>query len=264
MMYLSRGAWGARADIPRLGNLVSSGRRTHVIIHHTVIVDSDATPNLWETVDEVKLKMRQLQTTRPDLGLDVPYNFVIFLMVDGEIVVCEGRGYDRDGAHTYGHNTDGIGIALEGNFDLRVDVIPYQPAINSFLADLRGVFANLATIDKHQDFSQTGCPGKSIIDVFSGFAFIEPQEEEIMTPPLRFVQAGTGLVWVTDGIGKVGIGHQNVRTDIVNLGLAEDRTFPVSQEFVDSLVDVHKAGNGGITEAECVDAVKQAFKEGSG
>ena len=85
-----------------------------------------------------------------------------------------------------------------------------------------------------------------------------------MTPPLRFVQAGTGLVWVTDGIGKVGIGHQNVRTDIVNLGLAEDRTFPVSQEFVDSLVDVHAAGNGGITEAECVDAVKQAFKEGSG
>src|SRR3990170_1011537 len=118
MIYLSRGAWGARTDIPRLGNLVSSDRRTHVIIHHTVIIDNDATPDLWETLDEVKLKMRQLQTIRPDLGLDVPYSLVVFLMTDGDIIVCEGRGYDRDGAHTYGHNTDGIGVALEGNFDL--------------------------------------------------------------------------------------------------------------------------------------------------
>jgi len=106
-------------------------------------------------------------------------SFVVFLMTDGDIIVCEGRGYDRDGAHTYGHNTDGIGVALEGNFDLSVDVTPYQPTINTFLASLRGLFANLATIDKHQDFSQTGCPGKSIIDVFSGFALIQPKEDNM-------------------------------------------------------------------------------------
>ena len=182
MLYLSREAWGARTDIPRLGNPVPRQHRTHVIVHHTVIGDPDSTPHLWETLDEVRLKMRQLQTIRPDLGLDVPYNFVIFLMADGSIVVCEGRGYELDGAHTYGHNTTGVGVAFQGNFELPFDIRPFQPETNVFLSILKATMPNLVAINKHQDFSQTDCPGKSIIDVFSGFAFIEPNEDEEMTP----------------------------------------------------------------------------------
>src|SRR3990170_848651 len=135
MLYLSREAWGARTDIPRLGNPVPRQHRSHIILHHTVITDPDATPNLWETVDEVRLKMRQLQTSRPDLGLDVPYNFVIFLMPEG-IVVCEGRGYNLDGAHTYGHNTTGVGVAFQGNFELPFDIRPFQAETNAFLSIL--------------------------------------------------------------------------------------------------------------------------------
>ena len=70
--YVDRVGWGARTDIPRLGNKVARNIRTHVIIHHTVIIDSDATPNLWETESEVFEKMKRLQTIRPDLGDDVP------------------------------------------------------------------------------------------------------------------------------------------------------------------------------------------------
>src|SRR3989304_1394121 len=78
--YADRTGWGASLGFPRLGFHVPRRTRTHVIIHHTVVVDPDATPNLWDTENTVFGRMVQLQTFRPDFGLDVPYTFVIFLM----------------------------------------------------------------------------------------------------------------------------------------------------------------------------------------
>ena len=139
VIFVDRAGWGARQDLPRLGHRVLRITWTHVIIHHTVVVDPDATPNLWETENKVFGRMVQLQTIRPDLGLDVPYNFVIFLMAGNpaSIYVCEGRGEDRSGAHTRGHNTTGIGIALEGNFELAFDIGPFVPLISRFLGASR-------------------------------------------------------------------------------------------------------------------------------
>lgn len=183
ILYLTREDWVARTDLSRLGHNVPRDQRIEVIFHHTVIVDHDATPNLWETVDEVKAKMRQLQTIRPDLGLDVPYSFVIFLMADGTIIVGEGRGSDRRGAHTYGHNRTGIGIAFEGNFELPVDVGPFTPEVNRVLGWLKfdEGMGNLQAIRKHDDFSDTSCPGESIRQAFGGFAFEPSGEENDMT-----------------------------------------------------------------------------------
>ncbi len=154
--YYERDEWGARTDIPRLGGpedprrtgsgyrrrLVPRDRRTHIIQHHTVIIDDDATPNLWETTAEVFRKMRQLQTIRPDLGLDVPYNFVGFLMAasyPAMLIICEGRGFDRSGAHTAGqaadgswHNVSGLALALEGNFELGGNISPWMADISAF------------------------------------------------------------------------------------------------------------------------------------
>jgi len=180
MLYLNRESWGARTDLVRLGYNVPRDQRTEIIVHHTVIVDSDATPNLWETIDEVKAKMRQLQTIRPDLGLDVPYSFVIFLMADGTIIVCEGRGLDRTGAHTYGHNTSGIGVAFEGNFELSVNIERFTVEINQFLGWLKfdKDMSYLQDIFKHNDFSNTACPGLYIVSVLSNFMFVQLEEEE--------------------------------------------------------------------------------------
>lgn len=148
LLYFDRAEWGARTDIPRLGYFVPAWRRTHAIMHHTVVIDNDATPNLWETEAEVTAKMRQLQTIRPDLGLDVPYNDVGFLMAGGKLLVCEGRGADRTGAHTHGHNTAGVALALQGNFELARDIGPWVPAISRWWGWLkyeRGL-ANLGTV----------------------------------------------------------------------------------------------------------------------
>ena len=198
ILYLDREAWGARTDIPRLGYAVDPVRRTEAIHHHTVIIDLDATPNLWESEAEILPKMRQLQTIRPDLGLDVPYNFVTFLMAGNTsrgkyIIVCEGRGDRRTGAHTHGHNTAAIANCLEGNFELAVDLMPYLPLLSHFwgwLKEDRGL-ARLGTshpagreVYGHQDFTQTACPGQYLMAVIGDIEIekIEVQQEDEMTP----------------------------------------------------------------------------------
>jgi len=200
----TREDWKADPAHPRVGHLVPREARTHVIIHHTVLVDPDPSPNVWEEDEEIRSAMRKLQTIRPDLDLDVPYNFVVFLRPKdrvNRVTVCEGRGEDRSGAHTYGHNTKGIGIAFMGNFEKAVsgfakDYIPY---VNLFLGwlqmdpnaqgyggpwdPMQNLGSKFPIIDDgqkhrnvyiHRDFKATACPGGSIAEVADQFNFTNP------------------------------------------------------------------------------------------
>lgn len=196
IIYLTRQDWGAHAAYPRLGGRIAPADRVEAIHHHTVIIDNDATPNLWETLDEVKAKMRQLQVIRPDLGLDVPYNFVAFLMADGTIVLCEGRGAHRRGAHTKYHNRTGMAIAIEGNLELQVDVGRFVEGLShawGWIADEHGlvnlgsvrpsgaeIFGHLNFRNPNDRRTWTACPGASMMAVI-GRITITPYEEEDMT-----------------------------------------------------------------------------------
>jgi N-acetylmuramoyl-L-alanine amidase len=197
LRFVDRRGWGASAEHPRLGNDVPRNARTHVIIHHTVMPDTDGSPNLWETDTEVFAMMRRLQTVRPDLGLDVPYNFVVFLMNGGtRIIVCEGRGEDRSGAHTKGHNTTGIGVCFAGNFEnAAVDPMAISSRmflLSHFLGWLKfsashpsyGNFAPMANLGNlrpqsravffHEDFKNTACPGRIMKPHAAQVRFINP------------------------------------------------------------------------------------------
>lgn len=141
LRLVTRKAWGADTSIPRLGTSVPRRERTHVFIHHTVMVDNDGTPNVWETDGEIFVMMRRLQKVRPDLGLDVPYNFVAFLTAGGGLTICEGRGEDRSGAHTVGHNSKAIAVSFAGDFENRIiapaDLEERMPLLSEFLKWLR-------------------------------------------------------------------------------------------------------------------------------
>ncbi|GJL53353.1 MAG: hypothetical protein NPIRA02_04850 [Nitrospirales bacterium] len=200
LTFVDRQGWGAKTAFPRQGHRVPRSKRTHVIMHHTVVSDtSDSSPSVWETLSEVYLNMRRLQTIRPDLGNDVPYNFVVYLMSKNDgIVVCEGRGEDRSGAHTKGHNTEGIGIAFAGNFDDEtvegIDVAKRMYLLSGFLGWLKhdpshpsyGTFramkhlGSMRPADRavyvHRDFKSTACPGKRAIPHLSQLAFINPND----------------------------------------------------------------------------------------
>jgi len=184
IVLLSRSDWGARTDLPRLGAIVNRGSRTEVFIHHTVIIDDDDTTNEWEDLDEVKQRMRELQTTRPDLGLDVPYNFVAFCMAGGELVLGEGRGLDRSGAHTVGHNHSALAVSFQGNFEelpLPANLDAQLTALGNWLRERREQdgFVNLGTdrplgreVFGHRDIKATDCPGQHVFDRLSLIQFL--------------------------------------------------------------------------------------------
>lgn len=200
LMFLDRSAWGADTDKPRKGRKVARSRRTHVIIHHTVLVDSDdATPNLWERESAIKKNMRRLQVIREaDLGADVPYSFVAFFVKrQSGVVICEGRGEDRTGAHTKGHNTKGIGLAIAGNFETETTAgIEFSKRIHllsAFLGWLKhnpshpeyGQFKPMKNLGDfrpqgrqvfvHRDFKNTACPGKLLMPHLNQLGFTDPQ-----------------------------------------------------------------------------------------
>jgi hypothetical protein len=185
LRYVTRKGWQADTSIPRLGEFVPRSQRTHVFVHHTVIVDNDETPNIWESEAEIFASMRRLQKVRPDLGLDVPYNFVVFMStVNDGIIVCEGRGEDRAGAHTKGHNTKSIATSFAGDFENKImpppeierRMEPYaafltwlrtsasHPDLGHFepLSKLGSLKPNGRSLFFHRDVKATACPGSKL------------------------------------------------------------------------------------------------------
>lgn len=176
-IFLDREDWGADPALPRLGAPVERSERSEVFIHHTVETDEDPTPNEWESLDEVGAEMRKLQVIRrQDLGADVPYSFVAFCMADGDLAICEGRGLDRQGAHTVGHNRSALAVSFQGNFEL--EPLPAQfdaqlAALGDWLRSLRvdHGFSELGSrrpagrqLWGHRDVKATACPGRHLFE----------------------------------------------------------------------------------------------------
>jgi len=198
LRVVTRDAWGANGNYPRLGAKVARSRRTHVFIHHTVMVDTDDTPNIWDRDADIFKMMRRLQTVRAeDLGADVPYNFVAFLTKGGGLTICEGRGEDRAGAHTKGHNTAAIAVSFAGDFhdvDIEnIEVARRMPLLSFFLGWLKysashedyGDFTPLKRLGTlqpegrrvffHRDVKNTDCPGAKLEQHLKQVDFIDPE-----------------------------------------------------------------------------------------
>ena len=104
----------------------------------------------------------------------------------------------------------------------------------------------------HEDTIQGRQAGKSDpgpeFDRARFIASLNPEEEEDMK--LKFIQAPEGPEWATNGTIKMGVTSPQIKTDLVNLGLAEGAglahdPFPVAQEFADWLIDIAAASGGG-------------------
>ena len=242
LVYLDRGDWGANTSLPRLGHIVPNDKRTEMIHHHDVIVDDDLTKNIWEDIGEVKRGMRRLQTIRPKLGLDVPYNFEFFAMADGSAILCEGRGYVRTGAHTIGHNTSGIAICWHGNTMLPIDMSKWTTHLShawGWLKYDKGLSRLGTVVTGHRDYYATACPGDNL---YAALPDITPTRYQVPTPPEEdedmkpyvawdrdrqriYLVGPWGASWITDAkdvkkfeeqYGKLEVGFSSATLDSLN------------------------------------------------
>lgn len=181
--YLSREEW--EAGPIGAGHAVPHSQFTGLAVHHTVMVmpDYDRDGFLNGDLDDICRYMRQLQVSRPDLGLEVPYSFVVFLGADDDdCVVAEGRGFGRTGAHTAGQNSSRYGVAFAGNASVTQvtdGVIEGIRWVGSALEDPGGARPTVG----HRDLKPTECPGNTLYarlgELQPPFTRTAPQEDEM-------------------------------------------------------------------------------------
>ncbi|XP_071581463.1 peptidoglycan recognition protein 3-like [Temnothorax nylanderi] len=151
---ISRAQWGARAPKRTALNL-KSNPAPYVIIHHS-------TGSGCETQAICQLKVRQFQNDHMNRRnwADIGYNFLIG--EDGN--VYEGRGWDKQGAHSVPYNKKSIGICIIGDYRHRTPNAAAVQAVANLIA--HGVqnhkIKNDYKLLGHLQTWTTACPGNSL------------------------------------------------------------------------------------------------------
>lgn len=225
--YFARGDWDF-SGLPRMGYQVDPKQFTGLAVHHTVTYfDPDDFDPAGEII-AVKNHMRRLQNERPDLGLDVPYSWVVFEHQNaGDSYVCEGRGPGRTGAHTYGYNSTRYGVAVVGNF---VNQVPTQGIIDgiNYVGYHYCPWATSPT-QGHGSFPQnaTACPGNNLNSRLGEMQPpFKPSEPTVIEKPnglddddmLRMLIDESGTVYAVDGLQATPISSQYTVTVLTAAG----------------------------------------------
>ena len=168
------------------------------MVHHTV-VPYGGDPGAY---------MRRMQAARPDLGLEVPYSFVVMPgATDNDAVIGVGRGWSRTGAHTIGYNDTAYGVAFAGDY---TDVAPTA----AMFAAVRLIGSYMDAPEEtlgHRDTYATACPGAATYPLLGELQ--PPFQSQHDTPEDTDVQlsdtttAGNSvndiLNWSIDGINRL-------------------------------------------------------------
>ena len=153
LTYLERSDWD-KSGARRRGYAVPQSQFRSLILHHTVNVWADQ-PRLEDELEA----MQHLRTVRPDLGNDVPYHFVLFAQRNPmDVVIAEGRGWERTAAHQPGKNSSTYGCAFYGDYrkdELNTGLIEGVRWIGTHIKDPRPTTG-------HRDHKATICPGDEI------------------------------------------------------------------------------------------------------
>ncbi|KAL5017095.1 hypothetical protein ScPMuIL_006684 [Solemya velum] len=164
---MPRGQWIARQ--PKHINAMSTPVE-FVFIHHSAMSQCHGDRDNCR-------EMRLIQNLHMDeRGWDdIAYNFV----VSGDGRIYEGRGWDREGAHTKGWNDIAIAVCFMGNF---VETDPDPVAISAvqnllILGEELGKISPDYKLYGHRDVRPTECPGEklyTLISSWKNFDMFEP------------------------------------------------------------------------------------------
>ncbi|XP_055686888.1 peptidoglycan-recognition protein LF-like [Lutzomyia longipalpis] len=156
LRIVSRNEWEARPELNEPVHLHLPTKR--VILAHT------ATDNCTTLVDCIKI-VKDLQKFHMDTHGwdDIGYNF----LVGGDGSAYEGRGWEKQGAHTKNYNVNAIGIAFIGTFN---KVTPPEEQLRAFRNLLQwGIDSKkldeMYKLFGHRQFSPTSSPGQVLYDI---------------------------------------------------------------------------------------------------
>lgn len=171
--YLTRADWGAG---PVTRGEVLTVAPVGWFVHHTVMIlpDYDRDGFRHGDLDDVKRYMGELQRARPDLGSEIPYSWVGFRGEnDHAVVICEGRGAMRSGAHTgdrdWRLNYTHYAWAVAGNTETE----PFTIGEATGFRWLAARFTPKATgpTRGHRDAAATACPGRN---AYAALGLLQP------------------------------------------------------------------------------------------
>ncbi|HAH07943.1 MAG TPA: hypothetical protein DCM05_15705 [Elusimicrobia bacterium] len=149
---LSRSDWGAAAS----RGASRDADKDKITVHNTA---GAQTMSRAETLRQVRGIQSYHQN---DKGwADVGYHFLI----DGQGRIVEGRALDKLGAHTEGHNSGNIGVALMGDFDKGKPTSAQVESLKRLVVflSMRFGISPLTGLFGHGDFNNTDCPGTRFI-----------------------------------------------------------------------------------------------------
>lgn len=138
----------------------------HIIVHCT------ATHADWWSGTPTSAKVAEVRKWHLGRGWsDIGYHYLI----DRDGTVATGRPIEKVGAHTKGHNTGSIGIALFGGHgssenDLFKDnFTPQQEAaLLRLIRDLRAKYPAINRVSGHNEFAAKACPGFRVQPWYKG------------------------------------------------------------------------------------------------
>ena len=185
VVYLDRAQVGYIKSLPRLGSTIPGSDRTGIVLHHTA-----GGRLVSRSQEQALVYVRRLQTgvrRKTSWCADVPYNFPTSLIhsEDGEwsVLIAEGRGWNRRGAHTVDKIVDADPIEDENreliSFGFQSDWRKYRKILQQHTADPDAIVDEMVasvgewardTADQiipahqiryffgHRDFKTTPCP----------------------------------------------------------------------------------------------------------
>ena len=159
--------------------LTKRSKTTDLIMHHAAAARCSVTDvHKWH-----------LQNGWSGIG----YHFLV--RKDGSI--HRGRPIDTVGAHTYGKNSDSIGVCFEGNFETETMSAAQKQAGAELVTYIRNLFPSIKTVGKHRDYCSTACPGKNFpFDFIAAGVKVENKPAETKkddTPTLTACNTGQAL-----------------------------------------------------------------------